>query len=76
MAGKTGLLRVWIDTALRRLSEFGATGAPTLLWLIDDAQRLRDKQRDDWQCPYIAGLVGLCYMGIEGGPWSSRSMIG
>jgi hypothetical protein len=61
------VLRVWVHAALRRLSEFGATGAPTLLWLIDDAQRFRDKPRsEDWQHPYIAGLVGLCYLRMEG----------
>ena len=64
---RQNVLRVWIHAPLRRLSEFGAAGAPTLLWLIDDAQRLRDKPRnDDWQYPYSAGLVGLCYLRMEG----------
>jgi hypothetical protein len=60
------VLRVPVHGALKRLSEFGASGAPTLLWLIDDAQRLRGKQGENWERPYFSGLIGLCNLGFEG----------
>ncbi|WP_313192330.1 hypothetical protein [Shinella zoogloeoides] len=63
---KQDRVRTRVYTALQRLSEFGATGAPTLLWLIDDAQRFRDKSGDDWQSPYLAGLTGLCHLREDG----------
>jgi hypothetical protein len=59
-------LRVRAYGGLYRLSEFGADGAKTLLWLIDDSQRFksaRDGSSDDWQHPYLAGLTGLCRSG-------------
>ena len=62
-------LRVRAYGALYRLSEFGAEGAKTLLWLIDDSQRFksaRNGSSDDWQHPYLAGLTGLCRSGAAG----------
>lgn len=51
--------------AVIRLVDFGAPAAPTLLWLIDDAQRFREGRANDWQHPYLAGLIGLCKIGPD-----------
>ena len=59
-------VRVPAYGALVRLSEFGADGAATLLWLIDDAWRF-DGQGNDWQHPYLAGVIGLCEAGAPRG---------
>ena len=64
-------LRVWAYPALVRLNEFGADAAPTLLWLMDEAVRLKDAYSDNWNNTYVAGLTGLCRMGAAG-----RAMIG
>ncbi|QKV17358.1 hypothetical protein [Oricola thermophila] len=60
-------LRVPAYAALTRLSEFGAEGADTLLWLIDDAWRFRGKGPNAWQHPYLAGVIGLCRAGTAAG---------
>jgi hypothetical protein len=59
--------------ALRRLRVFGADAVPTLIWLIDDADRFTEvkqkqkrRDRDAWQHPYLAAIGGLCGMGPEG----------
>jgi hypothetical protein len=59
-------LRVWAYPALVRLDEFGADAAPTLLWLMDEAVRLKDTAGSDWNNIYVAGLTGLCRMGAAG----------
>lgn len=59
-------LRVWASQALVRFQEFGADGAPTLLWLMDEAVRLKDRYNSDWNNIYVAGLTGLCRMGEAG----------
>lgn len=72
-------LRVATTSTLRRLSIFGADAAPTLLYLIDDGDRVgrelmrKDRGRDGHfyrdnraQHPYLAGLGGLCAMGPAG----------
>lgn len=59
-------LRVWSYQALVRLHEFGADAAPTLLWLIDEAVRLKKDHGSDWNNAYLAGLIGLCHMGAAG----------
>jgi len=59
-------LRVRTHQALVRLNEFGADAAPTLLWLMDEAVRLKDAYGSDWNNTYLAGLVGLCRMGEAG----------
>jgi hypothetical protein len=59
-------LRVWAYQALVRFQEFGADGAPTLLWLMDEAVRLKDRYSSDWNNTYVAGLIGLCKMGDAG----------
>jgi hypothetical protein len=59
-------LRVWSYQALVRLHEFGADAAPTLLWLIDEAVRLKGAHGSDWNNAYLAGLIGLCHMGAAG----------
>jgi hypothetical protein len=59
-------LRVWAYPALVRLDEFGADAAPTLLWLMDEAVRLKDTAGSDWNNIYVAGLTGLCHMGAAG----------
>lgn len=72
-------LRVAAFGALKRLSVFGADAAPTLLYLIDDGDRvgrelMRKDRRGDGhfyrdnraQHPYLAGLGGLCAMGPAG----------
>jgi hypothetical protein len=59
-------LRVWAYPALVRLNEFGADAAPTLLWLMDEAVRLKDVYGTDWNNAYVAGLTGLCRMGEAG----------
>ncbi len=59
-------LRVWAYPALVRLNEFGADAAPTLLWLMDEAVRLKDAYSDNWNNTYVAGLTGLCRMGAAG----------
>jgi hypothetical protein len=57
-------LRVW---PIRRscVEPFGAD-APTLLWLMDEAVRLKDRTGSDWNNTYVAGLTGLCRMGAAG----------
>jgi hypothetical protein len=59
-------LRVEAYQALIRLSEFGAEGGATLLWLIDDSERFRAKAGNPWQHPHLAGLIGFCKMGLAG----------
>lgn len=59
-------LRVWAYPALVRLNEFGADAAPTLLWLMDEAVRLKESAGSDWNNIYVAGLTGLCRMGAAG----------
>lgn len=50
---------------LNRLSEFGAAAVPTLLWLIDDAQRFQEKKGNSWQHPILNGMIGMCRIGTE-----------
>jgi hypothetical protein len=57
--------REYAYQALVRFNAFGAKGAKSLLWLIDDAQRFAKERDNDWQHPYLAGLTGLCKMGPE-----------
>jgi len=59
-------LRVWAYQSLVRLHEFGAVAAPTLLYLIDEAVRLKDVYGSDWNNAYLGGLIGLCRMGAGG----------
>ncbi|MFM9862398.1 MAG: hypothetical protein ACKVRO_02215 [Micropepsaceae bacterium] len=59
-------LRVWAHEALGRLNEFGADAAPKLLWLMDEAVRLKDAYDSDWNNIYVSGLTGLCRMGEAG----------
>ena len=59
-------VRVPAYGALPRFADFGPDGVDMLLWLIDDAQRYREDNGNDWQHPYLAGLMGLCKMGAEG----------
>jgi hypothetical protein len=59
-------LRAGAYQALTRLSEFGGEGGATLLWLIDDAKRFWGDSGDQWQHPYLAGLIGFCRMGPAG----------
>lgn len=63
---KQDRVRRYAYKALQRLSEFGATSAPTLLWLIDDAQHFRGKSGDDWESAYLAGLTGPCQLRADG----------
>ena len=51
-----------------RLADAGADAVPTFLYLIDDAQRFRKEGGNDWQHPTLAGLIGICRLGAEGGP--------
>lgn len=64
------LLRVPAYNALMRYADFGAEGVEPLLYLIDDAQRFRNKDDynngNDWQHPYLAGMIGLCKLGADG----------
>ena len=59
--------RINAYVALKKLSAFGADGVPTLIYLIDDAANHRDKNkvRNAWQHPYLAGVQGLCLTGTE-----------
>ncbi|WP_394887596.1 hypothetical protein ACG873_21985 [Mesorhizobium sp. AaZ16] len=60
--------RVEAYSALTRLSVFGADGVPTLIYLIDDAasRKVKNKAGNEWQHPYLAGLIGLCRTGPAG----------
>lgn len=59
-------LRLRAHDALVSLHLFGADAVPTLLWLMDDAVRLKGDYGTDWNNPYVAALTGLCLMGREG----------
>jgi hypothetical protein len=59
-------VRVQAHDVLQRFADFGADGVDMLLWLIDDAQRYRETNGNDWQHPYLAGMMGLCKMGAQG----------
>jgi hypothetical protein len=50
---------------LNRLSEFGASALPTLLWLIDDAQRFAKNKGNAWQHPILNGMIGICQVGAK-----------
>jgi hypothetical protein len=58
-------LRVPAWQSLIRLSAFGADAVPTLLFLIEDSQRFRKEGGNEWQHPYLAGLIGLCMTGAD-----------
>ena len=58
-------LRALANPALVRLSDFGADASPTLLFLIDDADRTGDRRSNNWQHPYLQGLIGLCELGPQ-----------
>ncbi len=60
--------RVIGHAALRKLSVFGASAVPTLVYLIDDANAGKGKAvagDKAWQHPYLAGLQGLCLAGPD-----------
>lgn len=61
-------LRVPASHALRRLADFGAGSIPTLLYVIDDAERFRKDHNEMWQLPYQASLTGICNLGPKGAP--------
>jgi hypothetical protein len=58
--------RVRAYRALRRLSVFGADAVPTLVLLIDDSGAEKDRTSNNWQHPYLAGVLGLCGLGPAG----------
>ncbi len=59
--------RIHARSALRRLGDFGTRAVPTLLFLIDDANRYSNRPvTEEWQLPYLAGIEGLCRMGALG----------
>jgi len=58
-------LRVLANPALVRLADFGADAAPTLLFLIDGANRTSGGTNNDWQHPYLQGMIGLCRLGPQ-----------
>ncbi|QKC83365.1 hypothetical protein [Mesorhizobium sp. NZP2077] len=61
------MLRIPAFSALGRLNVFGADAVPTLLYLIDDASWSTGRPAGElWQPDYLAGLVGLCGLGIQG----------
>ena len=59
-------VRVQAKGVLQRYADFGADGVKPLLWLIDDAHRYRETNGNEWQHPYLAGMIGLCKLGAEG----------
>lgn len=59
--------RIHARSALRRLGDFGQRAVPTLLFLVDDANRFPKKPvTEEWQLPYLSGIEGLCRMGALG----------
>ena len=59
-------MRVKAKGVLQRYADFGAEGVGPLLWLIDDAQRYRETNGNEWRHPYLAGMIALCKLGAEG----------
>ncbi len=59
-------VRVPAYLALMRYSEFGEAGTKPLIGLIDDAKHLKSKKGNEWQHPYLAGMIGLCKTGSSG----------
>jgi hypothetical protein len=53
-------------TALYQLAAFADEATPTMLFLLDEAWKIRSADRprgasqDDWQHPYLGGLIALC----------------
>jgi len=65
---KDPVARIFGYSALKRLKESGVEGFEALLFLIEDAHQYRGFKKgidNQWQHPYLAGMIGLCLAGIE-----------
>lgn len=61
--------RVQAYRALRKLAAFGEEGIDDLIYLIDNAPRSNKKSgwvNNQWQHPYLGGMLGLCDLRDKG----------